>query len=127
MKKSLICYVAFVAILFGNIGQKSREHNEASNQLKPFLLNKLHQAELQGKTKTPSPKRKNINQETPVTPTVVHNDAPNPGSTPLSARGDLSPLKHLITSPIKSGKTSNELVQKEKDLLAAHNQGRRWR
>ena len=48
----------------------------------------------------------------------------------LSARENISPLKRLVNSPspMMSGKSTNELIEKEKDILAAHIKAcRLWR
>ena len=121
-------YNAFVTILLGfNGGYKLHTDTLAEERkiLRHHLMEKLHGAELKENGKTPSPKRK-----TPVTtqtsPMPYDNNA-CPGSTPVSSKENVSPIKYLLNSPLKVGKCSSELLEKERKSLEDYKSGRRWK
>jgi hypothetical protein len=134
LKKSLLSYAAFVSMLFGfSGGQKVEKFVEERKTLKCCLLEKLHCVELKEKGKTPSPKRKTsgFTQTTPrkdIEPDNPPCTSPYaPGATPLSSKENMSPIKHLLNSPLKIGKGSSELFNKERTSNAEHKSGRRWK
>lgn len=135
LKKNLISHAAFVGILFGFNGQKQDELEETRKTLKGYLLERLHAAEVKEDGKTPSPKRKTP-CSTQTTPGKIYNDdsqaynslcPPAPGASPLSSKENCSPVKHLLNSPVKAGKCSSELFQKEQISNVSHKSGRRWK
>jgi hypothetical protein len=136
LKKNLVSYAAFVTMLFGfNGGQKQNQFAEVRTSLKRYLLKMLHGADLKEDGKTPSPKRKTP-CSTQTTPHKINVGSkpdkspicpPGPGVTPLSSKENCSPVRHLLNSPLKVGKCSLELFEKEKSFHAEHKSGRRWK
>ena len=121
-------YNAFVTILLGfNGGQKLHTDTLAEERkiLRCHLMEKLHGAELKENGKTPSPKRKTPGT-TQTSPMPYDNNA-CPGSTPVSSKENVSPIKYLLNSPLKVGKCSSELLEKERKSLEDYKSGRRWK
>ena len=50
-----------------------------------------------------------------------------PGSTPVSSKENVSPIKYLLNSPLKVGMCSSELLEKERKSLEDYKSGRRWK
>ena len=130
VKRSCVSHGAFVAILFGfNCnGAKADQYMQQRQDLVLHLLDKLHTSELKDNGKTPSPKRKAVQSgsETPKKGTsqaCLQTDK----TTPLSSLENVSPIKHLVYSPVRTGKSTLELFDKEKSSNEEHQSGRKWK